>query len=108
MCAKHFPPDFPVIKVKGKERPQHPPIIFSGIPKSLIPTPPPPKRRTLKAESSARLVKEDELSNFLEEDKINSYNDLVAVIQERIGKKWFNIGTCFFFYKHNVYKHTET
>ena len=86
VCARHFPPDFPVIKVKGRERPQDPPSIFEGIPKSLLPTPPPPKRRTLKAESSVRSVKEDELLKFTELDRIDSFENFCELIsQERIG-----------------------
>ena len=57
VCAKHFPSGFPVIKVKGRERPRDPPSIFDNIPKSLLPTPPPPKQRTLRAESFTRSLK---------------------------------------------------
>ena len=43
VCVKHFPPGFPVLKKKGKSRPIDPPSVFENIPKSLMPTPPPPK-----------------------------------------------------------------
>ena len=86
--VKHFPLHFPVIKVKGRERPRDPPSIFDDIPKSLLPTSPPPKRRTLRAESSTRSLKKDELSTFLEIDRIDSFHKLNATIsQERIGDK---------------------
>ena len=49
VCAKHFPPPFAVVKVKGRERPSDPPSIFENLPKSLWPTPPPLKRSTTKA-----------------------------------------------------------
>ena len=64
ICVKHFPVNFPVIKVKGRERPRDPPSIFNDIPKSLIPKKPPEKRKTVKAASSIRTLKEDELSEF--------------------------------------------
>ena len=43
VCVKHFPPGFPVLKKKGKSRLRDPSSVFENIPKSLIPTPPPPK-----------------------------------------------------------------
>ena len=73
VCAKHFPSNFQVIKVKGRERPRDPPSVFELLLKSLVPTPPPAKRRTMKAESSVRSVKEDELSKFVELDNIDSF-----------------------------------
>ena len=80
VCAKHFPPNFPVVKVKGRERPRDPPSIFDNIPKSLIPTPPPPKRKTVTSESSVRSVKKDELSTFLKQDKIDNFENLCQSI----------------------------
>ena len=47
VCANHFPVNFEVVKVKGKERPNNPPSIFDNIKKSLIPTPPPAKQPKL-------------------------------------------------------------
>ncbi|XP_012555511.2 THAP domain-containing protein 2-like [Hydra vulgaris] len=75
VCAKHFPPNFQVIKVKGRERPRDPPSVFEQIPKSLVPTPPPEKRTTTKSKSSVRSIKEDELSKFEELYKINSFEN---------------------------------
>ena len=47
VCIKHWPKDFAKVKaVNGKERPLDPPSIFEGVPKSEIPTPPPPQRPT--------------------------------------------------------------
>ena len=75
VCAKHFPPNFPVVKVKGKERLKDPLSIFENLPKSLLPTPPPPKRLTTKATNSSRRLssEKDELSILLEADKISSF-----------------------------------
>ena len=82
VCAKHFPPDFPVIKIKGKSRPRDPPSIFENIPKSLIPTPAPPKRPTIKATSSSRSAKEDELSTFLMHDTISSFETFCSNLSQ--------------------------
>lgn len=87
VCSKHFPPNFPTIKVKGRERSRDLPSIFKDIPKSLIPTKPPSKRKTVKAASSVRTSKEDELSTFLEFDKIESFVDLRdSICTDRVGE----------------------
>ena len=99
VCEKHFPPDVPVIKVKGKERPANPPSIFDHLPKSLVPTPPPLKRRTLKAESSARRVyEEDQLLSFQSSDRITSFDQLLSKISENIGNSvsHYTFGDCCF------------
>ena len=87
VCANHFPVNFEVVKVKGKERPKNPPSIFDNIKKSLIPTPPPAKRKTTKASNSIRTLKEDELGAFLKNDKIDSFESICASISlEKIGE----------------------
>ena len=54
VCAK-FPPNYAVVKVKGKERPRDPSSIFDGISKSLLPSLLLPKKRTTtKVGSAAR------------------------------------------------------
>ena len=83
-CVKHFPPGFPVLKKKGKSRPKDPPSVFENIPKSLIPTPPPPKRPTKKAASSSRSeALYDDLSLFLKNDSIPSFETLSAELPHR-------------------------
>ena len=85
--ANHFPVNFEVVKVKGRERPKNPPRIFDNLPKSLIPTPLSLKRKTTKASSSTRSLKEDELGAFLEQDKINSFGSICASISaDKIGE----------------------
>ena len=42
VCVKHFLPDFPVLKIKGKSRPKDPLSVSENIPTGLIPIPPPP------------------------------------------------------------------
>ena len=79
VCVKHFPLGFPVSKIKGKSRPRYPPSGFENIPKSLIPTPPPPKRPTKKGASSSRSeAAHNELSKFLKNDGIPSFETLCA------------------------------
>ena len=87
VCANHFPVNFEVAKVNKKERPKNPPSIFDNIKKSLIPTPPPAKRKTTKASNSIRTLKEDELGVFLKKDKIDSFESICASISlEKIGE----------------------
>ena len=51
--------------------------MFENIPKSLIPTPPPPKRPTKKgASSSSSEALHNELSKFLKNDGIPSFETL--------------------------------
>ena len=84
VCVKHFPPGFPVLKIKGESRPRDPPSVFEHILKSLIPTPPPQMRPTKKAASSSRSdLLHDELSTFLKNDSIPSFETLCAELPHR-------------------------
>ena len=84
VCVKYFRPDFPVLKKKGKSRPRDLPSVFENIPKSLIPTPPPPKRPTKKATSSSRSEGSyDESSIFLKNDGTPSFETLCAGLTYR-------------------------
>ena len=79
VCVKHFPPDFQVLKIKGKSRLRDPSSAFENIPKSLILTTPTPKRPTKKAASSSRSeVLHGELSTFFINDSIPSFETLCA------------------------------
>lgn len=82
VCSKHFPPDFPVVKINGKIRPRDPPSVFN-LPKSLLPTPLPPKRSTKKAGSSSRSCIDDELSTFLKNDNIPTFETLCTEFPNR-------------------------
>ena len=70
ICAAHWPTNFKYMTVRGKIRPVDPPSIFHNIPLSMIPTPPPKPRTTTKTCSSTRNIIPDELSSFLEKDKL--------------------------------------
>ena len=92
--------NFLVVKVKGRERPKDPPSIFENLPKSLLPTPPPPKRLTTKATSSSRRLssKKDELSIFLEADKISSFQCICDILsKDRLdGVIYYVCGDCIY------------
>ena len=61
-----------------------PPSVFENIPKSLIPSPPPPKRPTKKAANSSRSeLLHDESSTFLNNDTIPSFETLCAELPHR-------------------------
>ena len=84
VCVKHFPPGFPVLKIKGESRPKDPPSVFENIPKSLIQTLPAPKQPTKKATKTSRSeVLHDELSIFLKNDSISSFETLCAGLPYR-------------------------
>ena len=56
--------------MRGKERPASPPTIFESIPPSVVPTPQPKPRTTIRVLSSARSLQQDETNQFEEIDKI--------------------------------------
>ena len=71
ICEKHWPDNFEVVKSRnGKIRPKNPPSIFKGFRPSEIPTPLPPPRTTSKTSFVVRTRQEDELSAFLDADKV--------------------------------------
>ena len=72
MCSQHWPADTPMIKFYGKLRPKNPPSIFPGIPKSMIPTPPPEQRKTSQQKTlpSNRNIIPDEIDVFMAKDLI--------------------------------------
>ena len=81
VCIKHWPTNFPTIKgERGKERPMYAPSIFPGVPKSAVPTPAPVERQTKRCLFESRTRKEDELSSFLQLDRI-SFEDLVTQLK---------------------------
>ena len=76
LCERHFPTDYETVTVFGRKRPRHPPSIFNCVKQSLIPTTPAPSRPTSKACSASRNILEDQMIEFLEKDKIKSFDDL--------------------------------
>ena len=86
-CARHWPPNvflsFSII-VYGRRGPKHPPSVFDCVNPSQVPTGPSKPRYTTRALSSVRATIPDELSSFLERDKIVSIEDL----REKISSKF--------------------
>ena len=39
ICDRHWATNFATTKIFGKKKPQYPPSVFKGVPKSSIPTP---------------------------------------------------------------------
>ena len=72
VCEIHWPKGYSTIRVHGKVRPRDPPSIFPGVPKSMIPRPPSKPRPTSKTSLKVRGKKEDELTSFLQKDKITN------------------------------------
>ena len=70
VCAAHWPDNFELKMVRGKRRPIHPSSMFKNIPPSMIPTPPAKPRETTKACTSKGNILPDQLSSFLENDKV--------------------------------------
>lgn len=75
VCERHWPKDYPTTKVHGKDRPSEPPSVFNCVKPSLVPTPPPPKRTTVKV--SARHSQPDQLAEFNENDRVNDLSELL-------------------------------
>ena len=92
VCSQHWPADTPMIKFYGKLRPKNPPSIFPGIPKSMIPTPPPDQRKTTtqKTLPSNRNIIPDEIDLFMAKDVIG-----FGELKEKFVDNDFNFDTRF-------------
>ena len=83
ICERHFPSGYETITVFVRKRLHHPPSIFDCVKPSLMPSTPAPPRPTSQACSTSRNIIEDEMKEFLEMDKIKSFNYLCErVIQK--------------------------
>ena len=76
VCERHWKKEYPSVMCFGKPRPRDPPSEFFCVKSSLVPTPAPLPRATTKALSSKRNKKDDELSAFMEKDKIRSLDEI--------------------------------
>ena len=70
ICSRHWPPNPPMIKYYGKERPADPPSVFEGIAPSIVPEQPAPPRTTKRASCHERNQQPDELEEFLRQDRL--------------------------------------
>lgn len=76
VCEKHFPPGYEKIQSRGgRFRPKHPPSVFDNLPSSVVPTPPPKKRKTTKCTFDTRTVMPDEIDEFTRKD-LASFDDM--------------------------------
>ena len=76
VCERHWPQNYEFILVRSKKRPIHPPSVFPNVPDSVIPTAPPKPRPTSIACSSTRNILPDQQEQFLNLDKIQSFESL--------------------------------
>ena len=76
VCERHWPSNYEYTVYRGKRRPVHPPSIFSDVPPSMIPTPPPKPRSTTIVCSSTRNILPDQQSKFHEVYVIKSFGEL--------------------------------
>ena len=67
ICEKHWPTNYETVSVNGKLRPRDPPSIFSGVPQSVIPTPP-SKPRTTESIFDFRTKMDDQYEDFKTRD----------------------------------------
>ena len=92
ICNLHWPHDFEKIEKNGKIPQKNPPSIWPGIPSSQLSTVPPPERKTNKT-CIKRNEKPDELSAFIEKDKV-----VFTILRDDLlsGKRTFLIETTTF------------
>ena len=83
ICHRHWPEDARMVKVRGKWKPYDPPSIFDCVIKSLIPTPTPPPRTTKRARTEVRSLQPDELSEWLEREKIKDFSTMKSEIKSK-------------------------
>jgi len=84
ICELHWPKTYEAIKVQGGNfRPKNPPSLWPGVPASQIPSTSKTKRTTKRALSSVRNEKPDELSLFLENDKLTFQTLKVKLLESK-------------------------
>ena len=68
ICSRHWPENCPMNRHYGNERHVNSPSVFSDIPASIVPDPPPPLRTTTRISCHERNRQDDELSAFYQLD----------------------------------------
>ena len=78
ICSMHWPENVENVLIHGKLRPRddNPPSIFANFVKSIIPTPPPPPRCTKRTSAEIRSTQPDQMSQYLDMDKINNFEGM--------------------------------
>ena len=83
ICIKHWPIGFETKKgEKGRDRPKHPPTIFSSVPPSAVPTPLPKERVTKRSLLQVKSIKEDEIKKLLQSDQLD-FEQLKSTVHNR-------------------------
>ena len=85
-CKKHFVPNCKWITVQGGKRPDEPPSIFSGIPKSCLKQVKAKERATRLSSSHTRSAKQKERE--LEKDKIKNFTNFMENIAANVDKRF--------------------
>ena len=74
LCEKHWPASYATISKKGRLRPRDPPSLWPEhpdiLPPSCLPKPPPKPRPTKRASLTVRGLQPDEMSMFLQRDRV--------------------------------------
>ena len=63
-CETHWPKGYETMQCYGKQRPRHPPFVFTCIKPNLLQTPTPPARLTVKTSGKIRNQHPDEINAF--------------------------------------------
>ena len=106
ICELHWPENYPTYRKKGHERPAVPPSIFTGIPSSIIPNPPPPPRETQRSSNQLRNTLPDEFDEFERLDRL-SFPDLEEQLIKNNDRQ-FSTPTTTFFNNGHVYIQSMT
>ena len=83
VCERHWPQGYETVRCYGKERPLHPPSVFACVKPSLLQSPTPLPRPTVRTSAEVRSQQPDELSAFNEGDKILNYEDFRHGLSQR-------------------------
>ena len=102
ICVKHWPENYPTVKLRGKERPLNPPSVWPGVPESCIPTPAPPPRPTQRKSFTVRSMQPCQMDEFLKLDKVND-----DMLTNRVLKENYNFGCPTISYKNDYIQSTE-
>jgi len=86
VCARHWPPNYAEVTIRGKKRPKDPPSVFDCVKQSCRPTAPPPPRPTIKALSASRQIEIDPIKDFEEIDVIKQFDEIKQKIHDKFSK----------------------
>ena len=82
ICSRHWPPNAPMVKHYGKDRPADPPSVFEGVAASIIPNQPPPPRTTSRTSCHERNQLPDQMEEFLRNDQF-TFESLKETLEKK-------------------------